>query len=170
MVDNTVIVACIVSLVIIFAIMAALAGVFLHRRFKVKKEESKKDLKQVKNSQTSRHVPISSIINGNVPQPSLEEFDNLIRYDGGISQRFTTAQGLRYNKSGQLNLVTTNLPFDHNRIKLKTPIQGCDYVNASWITPPSDDNATYDELIYTSYLPFNRIQFAVGQEAMPHYI
>lgn len=52
--------------------------------------------------------------------------------------------------------------------KIKTPIEGCDYISANWITPPSDENATYDQLIYTLYLPFSHIKFAVGQEPLSH--
>ena len=104
---------------------------------------------------TSKKIPIASIVSGKVSMPSMDEFQKLIQYDGDIGQRFTTAQGMRYNKTGQFNLIPTNLPFDHNRIVIRKPIQGCDYVNANWISPPSDDSATYDELIYTSYLPYS---------------
>ena len=112
-------------------------------------------------------VPLLSILKGNASYPSIEEFQKLICYKNDLGQRFTTSQGLRYNREGGLNLVPENLPFDHNRIKLKRPINGCDYINANWITPPSDD-ATYDELIYTSYLPIKSIQFAIGQEHLPN--
>ena len=27
------------------------------------------------------------------------------------------------------------LPYDRNRVVLRTPVQSCDYVNASWIRP-----------------------------------
>lgn len=96
------------------------------------------------------------------------EFEKLTCYQNDLGQRFTTAQGLRYNTEGGLNLVPENLPFDHNRVRLKRPTAGCDYVNATWITPPSEDDPTYDELIYTSYIPFKCVQFAVGQEPMPN--
>ena len=112
-------------------------------------------------------IPLTSIVSGKVSLPSLEEFESLICYQNDLGQKYTNAQGQRYNKIGGLNLVPINLPFDHNRIKLKRPINGCDYINANWITPQFNDNATYDELIYTSYLPCNKIQFAVGQEPMP---
>ena len=137
------------------------------RRSKKKTKTNKEGVDQEEKPQTSRCVPISSIVKGNVSPHSLDEFENLIRYDDGIGQRFTTAQGVRYNKFGQFNLIPSNLPFDHNRIKLKIPIQNCDYVNANWMTPPSDASCAYDQLIYTSYLPFNCIRFAVGQEPLP---
>ena len=143
-------------------------GVFIRRRLKENKKEKEKDVTSDKIPQNARQVPFSSIIKGNVAPPTHDEFKKLLEYDGGLGQRFTTAQGTRYNKIGQLNLIPTNLPFDHNRIKLKTPIEGCDYINANWITPPSDDTATYDQLIYTSHLPFDRIRFGVGQEPLPH--
>ena len=135
---------------------------------KHQKKRQQKDAKQHKKLEPSRRISITSIVNRKVYVPTIDEFNKLIQYDSGLGQRFTTAQGMRYNKIGQLNLVPTNLPFDHNRVKIRTPIQGCDYINANWITPLSDDNNTYDQLIYTSYLPFYRIQFAVGQEPLSH--
>ena len=64
------------------------------------------------------------------------------------------------------NRIPTNLPFDHNRIALKPPIQNCDYINTIWISPPIEDEPNYDEFIYTDYLPFHHIKFAVGQEPL----
>ena len=36
-----------------------------------------------------------------------------------------------------INRYTNILPYDKNRVKLLEPINGCDYVNASWITEGS---------------------------------
>ena len=132
------------------------------------KKSKQTDARKKEKPDPSKRIPIASIVSGKVSMPSMDEFQKLIQYDGELGQRFTTAQGMRYNKTGQFNLIPTNLPFDHNRIVIRKPIQGCDYINANWISPPSDDSATYDELIYTSYLPYSRIQFAVGQEPLPH--
>ena len=100
--------------------------------------------------------------------PSKQEFENLLTFDGSITQRATTSQGQRYNdKRTAFNRVAENLPFDHNRLVLKTPINNCNYVNANSISAPIDD-LTYDELIYTSHQPFRRIEWAVGQNPLPH--
>ena len=114
----------------------------------------------------SRCMPIQDITKGKISIPSQEEFDILISFDGGIIQRVTTSQGERYNKNGGFNRVPQNIPFDHNRIILKNPINQCDYINANMISPPSDER-TYDELIYTSHQPYKSILWAVGQNPLP---
>lgn len=82
----------------------------------VNKNGQRKNIKNDKKPQPTRRIPLKSIFEGNVLIPCLDEFNNLMKYDGGIGQRYTTAQGVRYNKIGKLNLIPSNLPFDHNRI------------------------------------------------------
>ena len=146
---------------VITTILATVAALFYKKKVPMKNDKSDKS-KQVPHSAScinaSGKVPISSITNGTVLLPSIEEYNQLRCYKNDLGQRFTTAQGLRYNKVGMLNLVPTNLPFDHNRVKLKRRIDGCDYVNASWITPPFDQDGTYDQLIYSSHLPMINIR------------
>ena len=116
---------------------------------------------------TSRCMPIQSIAKGEISIPTQAEFDNLLHYDGAITQRLTTSQGERYNdKKYGFNRVPKNIPFDHNRLRLKRPIKNCDYINANTITPSTDDR-TYDEIIYTSHQPFKSIQWSVGQNPLP---
>ena len=115
---------------------------------------------------TSRCMPIQDIVQGQISIPSIEEFDKLISFDGSITQRVTTAQGERYTKKYGFNRVPQNIPFDHNRLVLKNPINECDYINANMMSPPSDER-TYDELIYTSHQPYKSIQWAVGQNPLP---
>ena len=166
--ENSTMLYAILGALLLLLILMIFAGIVIRRRLKENKKEKEKDVTPDKIPQNTRQVPFSSVIKGNVEPPTHDDFKKLLQYDGGLGQRFTTAQGTRYNKIGQLNLIPTNLPFDHNRIKLKTPVEGCDYINANWITPPTDDTATYDQLIYTSHLPFDRIRFGVGQEPLPH--
>ena len=118
-----------------------------------------------KSSVATKRLPISMVVAGNTPIPTQEEFEHLLKYDNKLEQRLTVSQGQRYNKVGGFNQVQSNLPFDHNRIRLKPPIDGCDYINANWLSTDSDPSP-YDELIYTSYLPFNRVKFAIGQEPL----
>jgi protein tyrosine phosphatase len=117
--------------------------------------------------QTSRLIPLTTIEDGNVPIPSVEAFENLMIFNESIKSRFTTSQGQRYSKLRALNLHPTVLPFDHNRIRLRNLIHGCDYVNANWIAQRADETATYDEVIYSSYLPSFKIKFAVCQDPIP---
>ena len=115
---------------------------------------------------SSKTLPMVSILAGRAPLPSNDEFKKLTKYEDGLTKRFTTAQGKRYNKTGFLNLIPENLPFDHNRVKIKSPIDGCDYINATWLTNTSEDS-TYDELISTTYQPYKNINFIVGQDPIP---
>ena len=121
----------------------------------------------------TKSIPLAAVLNGQIPIPPQDEFTRLTKYGNGISQQFTVSEGQRYNKTGCYNLSPENLPFDHNRVTLKTPVKGCDYVNASWLSK-SSDGQTYDELIYTSYLPFEAIVFVIGQDptpdTMPHHL
>ena len=172
--DQTLILILSVLISISTFIAILLVSYRLMKKKKCKKISSSEGNKYSKISPTkpskTKSVPLMLIMKGNVPPPPIEEFEKLRCYDNDLGQRFTIAQGLRYNREECLNLVPANLPFDHNRIKLKRPINGCDYINASWLTPPSDDDDTYDQLIYTTYLPFKRIQFSVGQEPMPNTV
>ena len=115
---------------------------------------------------SSKTVPMASILAGQAPLPSNDEFDKLTKYQDGFTERFTRSQGQRYNKKGNLNLIPEILPFDHNRVKIKSPIDGCDYINATWLTNSSEDS-TYDELICTTYQPYKNINFIVGQDPIP---
>ena len=55
------------------------------------------------------------------------------------------------------------LPYNKNRVKLQDPIDGCDYVNASWITAG----------IYSENIPCSNIAFMACQGPMkntsPHH-
>ena len=77
-----------------------------------RKKSKQTDARKQERLGTSKRIPIASIVSGKVSMPSMDEFQKLIQYDGEIGQRFTTAQGMRYNKTGQFNLIPTNLPFD----------------------------------------------------------
>ena len=35
------------------------------------------------------------------------------------------------------------VPYDHNRVVLDTPVEGCDYVNASWIGGHRSNSGTF---------------------------
>ena len=88
---------------------------------------------------SSKAVPLVSILAGQAPLPSNHEFERLTKYEDGFTERFTISQGKRYNKTGFFNLIPENLPFDHNRVTLKSPINGCDYVNATWLANASEE-------------------------------
>lgn len=131
-----------------------------------KVEEQRKTTTSAKQFQSSNSVPLALVLKGSIPIPLKDEFRKLLKFEDGLSQRFTISQGKRYNKIGGFNLVPDNVPFDHNRVRLKTPVEGCYYVNASWISSLTEDS-TYDELIYTTYLPYKNIKFAIGQNPLP---
>lgn len=156
-----------IAIAIVFMLIATLSVTY----YWIRKRRSNTAISKTANQTTqqtipiSKSVPLTSILNGQSPIPSEDEFHKLTKYEDGLTQRVRVSQGKRYNKTGGFNMAPENLPFDHNRVKLRTPIEGCDYVNASWINNPSDDS-NYDELIYTTYLPFRNIRFIIGQDPM----
>ena len=77
----------------------------------------------------SRWISFTDVVSGSIKEPNIKEFDDLVSFkDDDLGQRFTRFQGKRFNKIGSLNLVPSVLPFDHNRVILKHPINGYDYV------------------------------------------
>ena len=46
-------------------------------------------------------------------------------------------------------------------------MDGNDYVNASWIRSNTEDS-TYDEIVYSDYIPYAKIDFIVGQKPLPN--
>ena len=117
----------------------------------------------------SRRISFTDVINGNVDMPNVTEFNDLVSFqDDDLGQRLTRYQGKRFNKLGSLNLVRTVLPFDHNRVKLRNPIDGYDYVNASFISQDISEDPTYDEVVYSSTLSCSKMRIIVGQDPLPH--
>ena len=118
----------------------------------------------------SRRISLSDVINGRIdPPPSAKEFNDLVTFqDDDLGQRLTRYQGKRFNKLGSLNLVPTVLPFDHNRVTLRNPIDGYDYVNASLISQATSDDPSYDEVLYSSTMPFSKMKVIVGQDPLSH--
>ena len=115
-----------------------------------------------------KKVNIAGILKGEVDLPEQVEFGRLFEYEDKIESRLSTYQGKRNNKNDGFNLNPQILPFDHNRVKLRNPIDGNDYVNASKLSQPSDNDPTYDQILYTDYVPFFKIGFFVGQDPTPN--
>ena len=106
-------------------------------------------------------------MNNEITEPSEEEFKELEENDrkrSEIKSDLTMAQGRRYNdgKNGKLNINKKFLPYDQTRIKLKTPINGVDYINASWIQTA---NNIYDDVY--EFLPSSKINFLLTQDPTP---
>ena len=141
-------------------------------RIKKNKIEENKNMEGIDGSKSSqrkytstKYLPLSSILNGNVVIPSIKEFEELINYEDGIRQSFSTFHGEKYNTEDGYNLVSINLPFDHNRIKLRSLVNGSDYINANWISTPSEQ-PSFEEISYVQRNPFNKVNFAVGQHPL----
>ena len=64
------------------------------------------------------------------------------------------------------------LPYDHTRVQIKDPLDGCDYINASWIThaaPPTDCNGDITGSDNASEItPCSNISFMACQGPLPH--
>ena len=104
--------------------------------------------------------------------PTKEEFRELEENDrkrSGIKSNLTMAQGQRYNdgKNGKLNVNKDVLPYDQTRVRLKSPIHGIDYINASWIQKATESNP-YDDVY--EFLPSAKMNFILTQDPTPDTI
>ena len=118
---------------------------------------------------TSKRVPIHKIMSGDVDMPTEEEFETLFRFTDDLTSRLTQYQGKRNDGKEGRNVNSRALPFDFNRVKLRNVSDGNDYLNASWIISNTED-ATYDEIVYSDYMPYEKIDFIVGQTPLPNTI
>ena len=117
----------------------------------------------------TRRISLTDVINGSIDLPNAKEFNDLVSFqDDNLGNRLTRYQGNRFNKLGSLNLVPTVLPFDHNRVKLKNLIDGYDYINATFLSQAACEDASYDEVLYSSTLSFKKMKVIIGQDPMPH--
>ena len=117
----------------------------------------------------TRRISLTDVINGSIDLPKAKEFNDLVSFqDDNLGNRLTRYQGNRFNKLGSLNLVPTVLPFDHNRVKLRNPIDGYDYINATFLSQAACEDASYDEVLYSSTLSFKKMKVIIGQDPMPH--
>ena len=104
-----------------------------------------------------------------MPPPSefddLEELDN-IRNNTRLQTEFTSTHGQRHNFDGLLNLDPEVLPYDFNRVRLKSPIDGLDYINASWLSRVRPAKHGHDVPKSNPYLPSSMINFILSQDPM----
>ena len=114
-------------------------------------------------------VSIDALVENKFMLPALQEFRELDENDrkrSGLKSNLTMAQGQRYNdgKNGKFNINREVLPYDQTRVKLKTPINGIDYINASWIQRITESNPYED--VY-KFLPAAKINFLLTQDPTP---
>jgi len=99
-------------------------------------------------SEIPRSVGFSEIATGNVLLPHVKEFEKLENHNEKDESKSTMCEGQKNNQIG-LNRHPDVLPFDEFRVKLRTPINGRDYVNANWLGKIRDDDY-YDETTDTT--------------------
>lgn len=128
-------------------------------------------MKEVENA-TAEVITFYDISRGNVRVPTAEEFDNLPTFTKNPDPKFKVLEGQKYNNENGLNLIPDVLPFDEHRVKLRVPINGCDYVNASWLSQIDQDEEHYN-VVYTDKESDVKVKFILGQNptpnARPHY-
>ena len=112
------------------------------------------------NLATPRDISIDDLLKNTFPLPSEDEFEELEENDRkrtGIQSDLTMAQGRRFNdgRQGQLNINRDILPYDQTRVKLRSPINKIDYINASWIQTSHEE--VYDDLY--EFLASSKINF-----------
>ena len=144
-------IAGIITIAVVAVLLPAIGFKFwMAKRKEARKNDVEQPKEKLETSPSSRRIPMDAMRKGNVKVPSLDEFNNLMTFTDDISNRFTTAQGKRYNKEPAFNLDPDVLPFDHNRVCLRNTADKIDYVNASWLAEISEE-PSYDEVIYTKY-------------------
>ena len=97
-----------------------------------------------------RGIAIGTLINSSLRMPDEEEFEELQENDRKrlkLASDLKVSEGMLYNsgKSGVIDISKDVLPYDSNRVKLVVPIDGVDYINASWLQKAEDVNL-YDDL------------------------
>ena len=141
--------------------------IYKRRSFTNFSREQDEPITQGEIATKSKRVPLRKIMAGDVEMPPKEEFEKLFRFQDNVTSRLTQYQGKRNDGKDGRNLNSRALPFDCNRVELKNPVDGNDYVNASWIKSNTEDS-TYDEIVYSDYIPYAKIDFIVGQKPLPN--
>ena len=115
-------------------------------------------------------LSIRALQENKIAMPSEREFDELEEMDCRRYNKtadFATSFGQHCNFDGLLNLDPEVLPYDFNRVRLKSPLKGgLDYVNASWIarTRKIKDGTNFGEM--RPYLPFSMMNIILTQDPM----
>ena len=153
----------------ILIIAGAVAAFVFHKRrtFIDSSKDPEEPSPKVEISTTSKRVPIRKIMAGDVQMPTKEEFEKLFRFKDDVTSRLTQYQGKRNDGKDGRNVNSRALPFDYNRVKLRNATDGNDYFNGSWIISSTEDS-TYDEIVYSDYIPYVKIDFIVGQKPLPN--
>ena len=105
----------------------------------------------------SNKIPISTIFSGDV-LIARSEFETLTEQERLRSNLASIQGGLNVNKRFSTN--PDILPFDENRVKLRSKANRNDYINASWIYQPSKQKE-YDSLMMHPFLPIDNIGMIV---------
>ena len=111
-------------------------------------------MKEIKEA-PAQLITFQEIANGVVKVPTIQEFENLLTFAESDDSESKMYEGKKYNNKTGLNLIPDVLPFDEHRVKLQTMINGCDYVNATWLSKVDQDQEHYNEVCY--YQGFSRV-------------
>jgi protein tyrosine phosphatase len=121
-------------------------------------------------------LSVKKLQENKITMPSETEFEELEDRDGRRYNKmadFTTILGQNCNFDGLMNLDPEVLPYDFNRVRLKTPIKGLDYVNASWMVRARKDKDAFNLKEMRQYLPFSMMNIILTQDpvnnSMPSY-
>ena len=107
------------------------------------------------------------MLKGAVNIPTEQEFDQLSQHDETIGSNLTTHHAQRNNNHAGFNRDPNVVPFDSNRVKLRTPTSGNDYINATQFAQSQEDPG-YSEIVYGSFVPSNEIRFFASQDPTPN--
>ena len=128
-------------------------------------------MEEIKESQ-AQVITFQEITNGVVKVPTQQEFANLLTFAESVESKSKMFEGKKYNNEDALNLIPDVLPYDEHRVKLQAKINGCDYVNATWLSKVDQDQVHYN-MVYSDDESDANVRFILGQDpttnARPHY-
>lgn len=157
--------------VLVLALLGGFVWIYVRRRSKRSKPKARNAVLGMV-VRDNRATPITNYLEANITMPPKEEFEELESNDERRRNlHYTDAQGRRYNSkiNVKLNQDPSVIPYDHNSVQLRSPINGCDYINCTWITRVREDSI-YDNPQLFPYLSCSNISFVVAQDPMKHTV
>ena len=128
-------------------------------------------MEEIKESQ-AQVITFQEITNGVVKVPSQQEFANLLTFAESVDSKSKMYEGKKCNNEDALNLIPDVQPYGEHRVKLQAKINGCDYVNATWLSKVDQDQVHYN-MVYSDDESDAKVRFILGQDpttnARPHY-
>ena len=111
-------------------------------------------------------INIKEYLKDSPVEPTKQEYAKLKERDKAIHVLTFSAKTSKQTENKELNRYSNIFPYDYNRIKLKTPINDCDYINGSYINSPVVKIEGKNEVL--DLFKYDKINFIATQGPLPH--